>query len=269
MAGVADFAPVVRADTDRDRLRGQLTLPRFPRSTAYDPAWLVDGCMGPNPVWLLEWLAERMDLRPGMRVLDLGCGRALTSVFLAREFSVSVVAADLWIRPDENWPGIVAAGCESSVLPIHAEAHDLKFAAEYFDAVVSIDAYQYFGTNDLYIGYLTNFLKADGQLGIVVPGLVAELDEVPTELEPYWEWDFACFHSAQWWRRHWERTGKVAVEVADDDPDGWLHWSAWADACAMASENDWIREMSARSAEMNRIDSGRTLTFCRVVARRT
>jgi ubiquinone/menaquinone biosynthesis C-methylase UbiE len=58
--------------------------------------------MGPNPLWLTEWLCELMDLRPGMRVLDLGCGRAPSSIFLAFELwrcqergeDAKVVAAD-------------------------------------------------------------------------------------------------------------------------------------------------------------------------------
>jgi len=36
-----------------------------------------------------------LTLRPGMRVLDLGCGTALTSIFLAREYDVEVWATDL------------------------------------------------------------------------------------------------------------------------------------------------------------------------------
>ena len=35
-------------------------------------------------------------LEPGMRVLDLGCGKGLSSIFLAKEFGVQVWAADLW-----------------------------------------------------------------------------------------------------------------------------------------------------------------------------
>jgi cyclopropane fatty-acyl-phospholipid synthase-like methyltransferase len=46
-------------------------------------------------LWLTEWLAEALDLRPGMRVLDLGCGRAMSSVFLRREFGVQVWASIL------------------------------------------------------------------------------------------------------------------------------------------------------------------------------
>ncbi|HLS41464.1 MAG TPA: hypothetical protein VK038_11955 [Ornithinicoccus sp.] len=41
--------------------------------------------MGPHPLWQLEDLLPDLALRPGDRVLDLGCGRGATSVFLARE----------------------------------------------------------------------------------------------------------------------------------------------------------------------------------------
>ena len=44
-------------------------------------------------------------------------------------------------------------------MPIHAEAHRLPFASEFFDVIVSIDAYQYFGTADLYLGYIVGFLR--------------------------------------------------------------------------------------------------------------
>jgi cyclopropane fatty-acyl-phospholipid synthase-like methyltransferase len=37
-----------------------------------------------------------------MRVLDLGCGRAATSIFLRREFGVQVWATDLWTNASEN-----------------------------------------------------------------------------------------------------------------------------------------------------------------------
>jgi len=58
----------------------------------YDPDWVIDGQMGPNALWLAEWLSTALDLQPGMRVLDLGCGKAMTSVFWAREFDLRVYA---------------------------------------------------------------------------------------------------------------------------------------------------------------------------------
>jgi cyclopropane fatty-acyl-phospholipid synthase-like methyltransferase len=247
--------------TDLSRLRQS----RYPRSAGYDPQWLVDNWMGPQPLWLLEWLAPALDLKPGMRVLDLGCGRALTSIFLAREYGVQVVAADLWVKPGENWPRILQAGCAEQVLPILAEAHDLPFAEGSFDAVVSIDAYHYFGTNELYLPYLSRFVAPGGRIGMVVPGLAAELTEVPDHLREFWQPEFWSFHSAGWWRTLWERSGAVRVEVADRLEDGWRDWLLWCEVCAEHSTRDLVLGMIADELPMVRRDAGRDLGFVRAV----
>ena len=92
----------------------------FPRSNGYDPDWVMENQMGPNALWLIEWLCGEMDLKPDMRVLDLGCGTAMTSIFLAREFDVRVWATDLWIGPDENWERVCDAGLGDRVFPLRA-----------------------------------------------------------------------------------------------------------------------------------------------------
>jgi cyclopropane fatty-acyl-phospholipid synthase-like methyltransferase len=50
-----------------------------------------------------------------MRVLDLGCGRAASSIFLHREFGVQVWAMDLWFNASENMQRIRDAGVEEKV----------------------------------------------------------------------------------------------------------------------------------------------------------
>src|SRR5205823_4640807 len=150
--------------------------PRFPRSAAYHPDWIRAGVSGAaHPLWMTEWLAEVLDLRPGMRVLDLGCGRAASSVFLCREFGVQVWATDLWFSASENLQRIRDAGVEDGVFPIHADARSLPFAAEFFDAVVSIDSFVYYGTDDLYLNYVARFVKPGGLVGIAGAGLVQEI----------------------------------------------------------------------------------------------
>ena len=237
---------------------------QFPRSQKYDPKWVFDNLMGPNVLWLAEALAEVMSLEPGMRVLDMGCGKALSSIFLAKEFGVQVWATDLWIRANENWERVRHAGMEASVFPIHAEAHSLPYAEDFFDAAVSLDAYHYFGTDDLYLGnYYAKLVRPGGQIGIAVPGLTHELEQgVPEYLQPFWEWDFCSFHSPDWWRRHWEKTPGVRVEHADLVPDGWRHWLTWMEACRMADYPHAERE-----EEMLSLDAGRTIGFSRVVAK--
>ena len=54
----------------------------------------------------MEWLTDALDLRPGIRVLDLGCGRACSSIFLRREFGVQVWAVDLWFSASANFQRI-------------------------------------------------------------------------------------------------------------------------------------------------------------------
>jgi cyclopropane fatty-acyl-phospholipid synthase-like methyltransferase len=248
----------------------RLTPARYPRSAGYDPRWVIDNTMGPQPLWLLEWLCSTIDLAAGARVLDLGCGTALTSVFLAREYDVQVVAADLWIDPSDNWRRIAAAGCADRVLPVRAEAHDLPFAESYFDAVVSVDAYHYFGTDQRYLGYLARFLRPGGPVGVVVPALVAELesDEVPEHLRPYWEPDFWTLHSPRWWRSLWQRSGVVDVDLAELLEDGWREWALWNEVCAEVSDREFVTDFAGREARMLRLDTGRNLGLARVVGRR-
>lgn len=245
----------------------------FPRSAAYDPDWVLENLMGPNPLWLAESLSEVLRLEPGMRVLDMGCGKAVTSIFLAKEFGVHVWATDLWIPAADNWRRISEAGLESSVYPVHAEAHTLPFAASFFDALVSFDAYHYFGTDDLYLGnHFLPLVKPGGCVGIVVPGLACEWEgDPPPHLAPHWRQhvDFWSFHSPDWWRRHWEKTALVDVEHADLVPDGWRHWLDWDEA---SLELGAVPEMLAAGLpqwiETMRIDAGNNLGFARVLARR-
>ena len=253
-----------------DDLNSRLAQERFPRSSSYDARWVIDNVMGPQPLWLMEWLCFALHLPSGARVLDLGCGKALTSIFLAREYGLQVVAADLWIKPTENWTRIKEAGCADSVIPIHAEAHDLKFADGYFDAIVSVDAYHYFGTDELYLAYLAKFLRPGGRLGIVVPALITDLtdDQVPEHLQPHWPSEFRTFHSARWWRQLWSRSGEVDVDLADVLEDGWQDWALWNEICAQVSENEFVIENAGREAQMVRLDAGRNLGFARIVARR-
>ena len=234
---------------------------RFPRSSRYHPEWIIGSASGgAHSLWLTEWLAEALDLRPGMRVLDLGCGSAASSIFLCREFGVQVWATDLWNSASDNFRRVRDAGVESGVFPIHADARSLPFAAGFFDAVVSIDSFVYYGTDDLYLNYLARLVKPGGPIGIAGAGLMQEIDgPVPDHLQAWWEPALWCLHSPAWWRRHWERTGIAQVELAETMPDGWRLWLDWHRAIAP----DNATEIKAVED-----DAGRFLGYVRVVARR-
>jgi len=236
----------------------------FPRSSAYHPEWIMAGVSGgANSLWLTEWLTEALVLRPGMRVLDLGCGRGASSIFLRRELGVQVWAVDWWFSVSERLQRIQDAGVEDGVFPIHADARSLPFAPAFFDAIICIDAFPYCGgTDDLSLANLARFVKPGGQLGIAGAGVMQDIESgaVPEHLRAWWEQDQAwCLHSAAWWRRHWERSGIVDVEIADTMPDGWERWLDWHRAIAP----DNREELQALET-----DRGRYLGYVRVVGRR-
>jgi SAM-dependent methyltransferase len=222
-------------------------------------------------LWLTEWLAQALPLKPAMRVLDLGCGKALSSIFLASEFGVQVWAADLWISPEHNQRRIEAAGMAESVFPLRAEAHSLPFSSNFFDVIVSIDAYQYFGTDVLYLGYLLRFLKIGGFLGFASPGLTRPIRAVPGHLaccqsngKPFWEDECWSFKTAQWWEEHWKKTSGINHIHADTLSDGCRHWLDFEKIIAEKGKSAFPSD-----AEALEQDQGKYLGFVRVAAKRT
>ncbi|MCA8998662.1 MAG: hypothetical protein KDA80_16805, partial [Planctomycetaceae bacterium] len=128
-------------------------------------------------------------------------------------------------------------------------------------AIVSIDAFMYFGTDELFLNSLARFVKPGGQVGIAQSGFVQEIHHpVPAHLAEWWTMENPyCLHSADWWRRHWEQTRIVDVAVSDTLVDGWGYW------------HDWLTIMgSINPIEMRALeeDAGRYLGYIRVVARR-
>ena len=206
---------------------------KYPRTEKYDANWISDNWMGPNPLWLLEELCEHINLKPGMKVLDMGCGKGITSVFLAKEFGVTVFANDLWISATENMKRFVEAGVDDLVFPIHAEAHALPYAEDFFDAAISIDSYHYYGADEAYFPYTySKLVKPGGQFGIVVPGLTREFEKgYPDTLESLWIPEMFTFHSKDWWRHLWEKTKIAEITVCyemEKPKELWQLWAEWA-----------------------------------------
>ena len=230
----------------------------FPKSAQYDLSWLTDG-YGANPLWLTEWLCGDIDLQPGMRVLDLGCGKARSSVFLAKEYGVNVVAVDLWNTATDNDLVIREAGVENLVTAMQLDARDLPFPDDHFDAIISIDSFQYYGTDCLYLPYVLRFVKPAGTIAFASAGLTNDLGTtVPEHLTKFWQPDAWCIRTSQWWRHHWERTGLVTIGVADSMSDGWEHWLRWAE----------LTDCVPWYLDTLRTDHGRFLGYVRQIATR-
>lgn len=178
-----------------------------------------------------------------------------------------VAAVDLWIGAEDNEERIVEAGLGDLVTAVHSDAASLEFPEGHFDAIISVDAYHYFGTGREVLGSIVRCLKPGGRLGVVVPGLRTEIDAWPDHLARWWQDGFETFHSPEWWARLWEHDGLVRIDRADVVPHGADDWLTWTEAC-----DDWARAHGRNpyqlEAEMLRADRDGILGFTRLIATR-
>jgi SAM-dependent methyltransferase len=219
---------------------------RFPRSSRYDPDWLLALDMGPHPLWQLEDLLPDLRLSPGDHVLDLGCGRGATAVFLAREADVVVSAMDQWVSEGDLRAVVDAAGLAHRIVVSVGDVRHLPFDDAEFDAIVSIDAFEYFGTDVHLLPTLLRVLKPGGRIAISTPALKVDpyLQAPPEPVTAVAGWEAAAWHAPDWWQRHWELTGLVEDVVARMQPGSRDDWTLWARATG-ARDGDPLLTMLA------------------------
>ena len=235
---------------------------QFPLSNKYDPMWIFDNEMGPNALWLTEMLTPHFDLKPGMRVLDLGCGKGMTSVFLAREFGVQVFAVDLWENADSKWELAKQQDVEHLIVPLQADAANLPFAIGFFDAIIAIDSFMYFGQDEACLQKLLHFLRPGGKIGFITPGCMCEADNgVPEYLAKFLSDELWTWKSLPWWRYHWEKTDLVSIDIADKPENGFALWLRWEEVKVSLGKGRWGDE-----TDIYRQDGGEYMGIIRMVA---
>jgi len=223
--------------------------------------------MGPNPLWLTEFLVQSFNLKPGMRVLDLACGKGITSVFLAREFGLQVFSIDFdewegWDTVATSWSNAKNHGVEDLIVPIKADARKLPFAPNFFDAIICINSWYYFGQDEAYLENILKFLRPNGQIGMIINGYPKEApDKVPDYLieflgeDQLWTWKSLSFY-----RNLWEKDGLVSINVADTLPN----------ACDLLIRNETAYLAYNPSGEdetdIFKEDNGEYMGFVRLVA---
>lgn len=195
----------------------------YPELSGYSRAEIHECLSGQGGLFLASDMVKRLSLSRGMKVLDLGCGSGMTSVYLARTYGVTVYAVDLELSAD--LPKKAAAhGVADFVVPVRGDARSLPFSGEFFDAVFSMNSFFYFGTDDLYPRYLMSFLKPGGEIVIGCPCYREEVTEnTPSEFLIEYP---ACLavHSPGWWRLHFEKNGAGKVLYAELHPRGAEFW---------------------------------------------
>lgn len=206
---------------------------KYIKSEKYSTPQLMAKTMGPNPVKLEEELLIDNKIPNGAVVCDLGSGQGLTSVFLAKEYGFTVYAADLWSNPEDNRKFFVEMGLNSKqIIPVKADATDLPFEKDFFDAVVSTDSYNYFGRDERYLDEkLLPFVKKGGYIYIAIPGMKHDChDNLPPELLLSWTPEQLDYmHDVRYWTETVSKckgADVISVKEMESNDEVWADWLA-------------------------------------------
>lgn len=212
----------------------------FTKASHFDINVVRAKIMGPNTCKLTEELMEGAGIPRGSVVLDLGSGSGISSVMLAREYGLVTYAADLWSDPGENMRFFESQGLSNrEIVPVKADATRLPFAQGFFDAVVSVDSYNYYGRDPEFLGNcLLPYVKGGGMLHLAIPGMVSDChDNPPSCLLVSWSPDQLDYmHDTTWWRNVLSQTS--GVEIVDMHEMACTR-EAWADW--IECDNDYAR----------------------------
>lgn len=236
---------------------------KYPRSKKYSDPEFMSLIMGPNPIKLEEELLENNKILPGAVVCDLGSGNGLTSIFLANEYGFKVYAADLWSDPEENAKFFNRFGFgPDQIIPVKADAMDLPFERDFFDAVVSVDSYNYFGRDPSYLDEkLLPFVKPGGYIYIAIPGMKKDCHEnLPEELLLSWNAEQMDFmHDKDYWRSIIEHSSDSEIISISEMRSNKEVWDDW-----LIQDNEYaVGDRKSMEA-----GAGKYLNFIRIILRK-
>lgn len=196
--------------------------------------------MGPNSARILEELLVKypVHLSSEDKVLDLGCGKGLTSLVLARETGAKVYANDLWISAEDNAKRFSEWGAGEQITPVHEDANTLAFEEGQFSLLVSIDSYHYFATNKgFFAEKILPFLGDKAVALIGIPGIRDEYAGRSGELLSEWLGEEAhMFISPKEWKEiigDHDRIEKTETWEMDCFDLAWKDWLATGNEYAL------------------------------------
>jgi SAM-dependent methyltransferase len=208
---------------------------RYPELAEYSRDELYEDCFGGGGLYLAARMVRTMRLHPGDLVLDLGCGKGTTSIFLVKQFGVKVIALDLWTSATFLHQKFTERGYREQIVPLQMDiTQPLPFAEAYFDAIFCMNSFSFYGGTVEFLCHLLKHLKPGGQLCLGSEVLTAEFTEAQLQDPPYayafklpppneavdvFEGDFKKQHTPGWWRELFEQSGLLHVEYCQELDD--------------------------------------------------
>ena len=137
--------------------------------------WVLTGRadgMEKHHLSIAEQTLRRMDLRPGERVLDLGCGTGWATRLMARLVAEGPVGFGQVVGLDIS-DAMIARAREASAeftnaLFVWGSAENIPWQENYFDKVLSIEAFYYYPDQERVISELFRVMAPKARLYILI-----------------------------------------------------------------------------------------------------
>lgn len=237
-------------------------------------------CSGPGGLQLTEFMAEKMQLQAGARLLDIGIERGYQTCFLAKEYKAWVIGID---PDDDRRDGVphvehlqrnaCAWGVEDRVIGLKIGVPETYFAKNTFDFVYSTTTLEMvrglFGI-DYYracLAEIYRILRPRGIFGLGEP--MHHNVPIPPDLYPVYtkgggvgpEGWADCFATVEETARLCREAGFDLLD-ADLAPDAWNWWKEFT------AHDPHCRADPQGEAKIIRQDGGRWLSYGYVIARK-
>ena len=148
------------------------------------------------------------------------------------------------------------------LIPVKADALSLPFEPAFFDSVVSVDSYNYFGRDPDFLGQkLLPYVKPGGYLYFAIPGMKQDChDHLPPELLLSWTPEqLEYMHDVAYWQHMISQTDGIEVLSVAEMESNEEVWQDW-----LKQENEYaIGDRKSMNA-----GGGKYLNFIQIVLKK-
>ncbi|HVB97839.1 MAG TPA: class I SAM-dependent methyltransferase [Candidatus Dormibacteraeota bacterium] len=117
-------------------------------------------------VQLIEHLARAAGIRPGAKLLDVGCGFGASSIYLAEKYRVEATGITISpVQVDLASQAGAAAGARASFFLMDAE--EMAFPNKNFDVIWSVESISHYPEKGRFFGAAADVLAAGGTMAII------------------------------------------------------------------------------------------------------
>lgn len=114
---------------------------------------------------LTKYLAQRADIKPDSKILDVGCGFGGSSIYLSKKYNAETVGITIsQVQVDMATKFAALANVGSKFILMDAE--EMKFN-QLFDVVWSVESISHYENKEKFFASAVKLLKPDGILAII------------------------------------------------------------------------------------------------------